>query len=139
MWTLTHNSDFAKGFVGLMGNIHAIGEAVQIMSDESVTWNQIYNCIARCLGVDLKPVYVSSTYLAAHSSYDFTGSLIGDKANSVVFDCSKLKTLVPDFTATKRVDQGIRETVEYVMSHQECQVEDPEFDKWCDEIINKLK
>lgn len=139
LWTLTHNSDFAKGFVGLMGNIHAIGEAVQIMSDESVTWNQIYNCIARCLGVDLKPVYVSSTYLAAHSSYDFTGSLIGDKANSVVFDCSKLKTLVPDFTATKRVDQGIRETVEYVMSHQECQVEDPEFDKWCDEIINKLK
>ena len=139
LWTLTHNSDFAKGFVGLMANIHAIGEAVQIMSDESVTWNQIYECIAKSLGVELKAVYAPSTYLASHSNYDFTGSLIGDKANSVVFDCSKLKALMPDFVATKRVDQGIRETVEYVMNHKECQIEDPEFDKWCDEIIAKLK
>jgi len=139
LWTLTHNSDFAKGFVGLMGNIHAIGEAVQIMSDESVTWNQIYGVIAKALGVELKAVYAPSTYLAAHSSYDFTGSLIGDKANSVVFDCSKLKALVPDFVATKRVDQGIRETVEYVMSHPECQKEDPEFDSWCDKIAEALK
>ncbi len=139
LWTITHNSDFAKGFIGLMGNIHAIGEAVQIMSDESVTWNQIYSCIADSLGVPLHPVYVSSRYLAAHSDYDFTGSLIGDKANSVVFDCSKLKALVPDFVATKRADQGIRETVEYVMSHPDCQTEDPDFDRWCDTIIAKLK
>ncbi len=139
LWTITHNSDFAKGFVGLMGNIHAIGEAVQIMSDESVTWNQIYQCIADSLGVELMAVHVSSEYLAAHSDYDFTGSLIGDKANSVVFDCSKLKSLVPDFVATKRADQGIRETIEYVLAHPECQVEDPDFDKWCDEIIERMK
>ena len=139
LWTITHNSDFAKGFVGLMGNIHAIGEAVQIMSDESVTWNQIYQCIASTLGVELKAVHVSSEYLAAHSDYDFTGSLIGDKANSVVFDCSKLKSLVPDFVATKRADQGIRETIEYVLSHPECQKEDPDFDKWCDDIVEKMK
>jgi nucleoside-diphosphate-sugar epimerase len=138
LWTLTHNSDFAKGFVGLMGNIHAIGEAVQIMSDESVTWNQIYECIARALGVELKAVYAPSTYLAKHSNYDFTGSLIGDKANSVVFDCSKLKALVPDFVATKRVDQGIKETVDYVLSHAECQIEDAEFDAWCDKICKEL-
>lgn len=139
LWTLTHNSDFAKGFVGLMGNIHAIGEAVQIMSDESVTWNQIYECIARAFGVKLNPVYISSSYLAKNSSYDFTGSLIGDKANSVVFDCSKLKSLVPDFAATVRVDEGIRNTIEYVLNHPECQIEDPEFDKWCDEIISKVE
>lgn len=138
LWTITHNSDFAKGFVGLMGNIHAIGEAVQIMSDESVTWNQIYQTIAKVLGVKLNPVYAPSTYLANHSDYDFTGSLIGDKANSVVFDCSKLKSLVPDFVATKRMDQGIRETIEYVLNHPECQKEDPDFDKWCDEIAAKL-
>lgn len=110
------------------------------MSDESLTWNQIYTCIAKAMGVKLKSVYVSSTYLASHSNYDFTGSLIGDKANTVVFDCSKLKTLVPDFVATKRADQGIRETVAYVLSHPECQKPDPDpdFDKWCDEIIAKL-
>lgn len=63
----------------------------------------------------------------------------GDKANSVVFDCSKLKSLVPDFVATNRADQGIRETIEYVLAHPECQVEDPNFDKWCDEIIERMK
>lgn len=135
LWTLTHNSDFAKGFIGLMGNIHAIGEAVNITSDESLTWNQIYQIIASALGVELNAVHIASDYLAAFSDYDFIGSLIGDKANSVVFDNSKLKRLVPDFIATVRFDQGIRLVLDYVMSHHEFQEEDSEFDAWCDTVI----
>ena len=138
LWTLTHNSDFAKAFVGLLGNVHAMGEAVQITSDESVTWNQIYSVIADALGVKLNPLYVSSDFLHKCSQYDFEGSLIGDKANTVVFDNSKLKKLVPGFTATVRADQGIRSTIEYVMSHPECQTEDPEFDAWCDKVAEVL-
>ena len=139
LWTITHNSDFAKGFVGLMGNIHAIGEAVQITSDESVTWNQIYQIIADALHVKLNAVHVASEFLDACSDYDFAGSLLGDKANTVVFDNSKLKKLVPGFTATVRADQGIRSTIEYVLSHPECQVEDPAFDDWCDRVIEALE
>ena len=139
LWTITHNSDFAKGFVGLMGNIHAIGEAVQITSDESVTWNQIYQIIADALHVKLNAVHVASEFLDACSDYDFAGSLLGDKANTVVFDNSKLKRLIPGFTATVRADQGIRSTIEYVLSHPECQVEDPEFDDWCDRVIEALE
>ena len=139
LWTITHNSDFAKGFVGLMGNIHAIGEAVQITSDESVTWNQIYQIIADALHVKLNAVHVASDFLDACSDYDFAGSLLGDKANTVVFDNCKLKRLVPGFTATVRADQGIRSTIEYVLSHPECQVEDPAFDTWCDRVIEALE
>ena len=139
LWTMTHNSDFAKGFIGLMGNIHAIGEAFQITSDESVTWNQIYKAIADTLGVEFKPYYVPSDFLHAVSNYDFEGSLIGDKANSVVFDNSKLKKAVPDFVATVRYDQGIRSTIEYVLAHEEFQIPDPEFDTWCDKVINALE
>ncbi len=139
LWTMTHSSDFAKGFLGLMGNIHAIGESVQITSDEALTWNQIYRCIADCLSVELKPYYVSSSFLAAVSDYDFHGSLLGDKANSVVFDNSKLKRLVPDFTAVKRFDQGVAETIEYVLNHPECQSLDVEFDIWCDRAIEVLE
>lgn len=138
LWTLTHNTDFAKGFAGLLGNIHAIGEAVQITSDESVTWNQIYEIIADALGVKLNALHVSSEFLDSCSSYDFAGSLLGDKANTVVFDNSKLKKLVPGFTATVRADQGIRSTVEYVLSHPECQKEDPDFDAWCDKVVSVL-
>lgn len=139
LWTMTHNSDFAKGFIGLMGNLHTIGESVQITSDESLTWNQIYQTIADHLGVALKPYYVPSDFLDAVGNYDFMGGLIGDKSNSVVFDNRKLKRLVPGFVATKRFDEGIGETLRYVLDHEECQREDEEFDLWCDTVIEALE
>lgn len=139
LWTMTHNSDFAKGFIGLMGNIHAIGETVHITSDETVTWNQIYEVIADALGVKLQAVHVSSAFLDACSKEDFRGGLLGDKANSVVFDNSKLKKLVPEFVATTRLDQGIKQTVRYILEHPEHQHEDEEFDGWCDKVIVALE
>ncbi|MBO7746826.1 SDR family oxidoreductase [Paenibacillus sp. MWE-103] len=138
LWTMTHNRDFAKGFIGLMGNRRAIGEAVQITSDETLTWNQIYEAIADALGVKLQAVRVSSEFLAACSREDFTGGLIGDKANSVAFDNAKLKRLVPEFVATTRFDQGVRETVAHILAHPELQKEDPEFDAWCDKVIDAV-
>ena len=139
LWTMTHNSDFAKGFVGLMGNIHAIGEVFQITSDETLTWNQIYKTIADCLGVAFKPYYVASDFLATVSNYDYYGSLLGDKSNSVVFDNTKLKKAVPEFRATLRFDQGVKQTIDYVLSHPECQIEDRAFDVWCDRVIQALE
>lgn len=138
LWTMTHNSDFARGFIGLMNNIHAIGETVQITSDETVTWNQAYEAIAKALGVPLIAIHVSSEFLDACSEYDFKGGLLGDKANSVVFDNTKLKRLVPGFTAQVRYDQGIKKTVDYVLSHKECQREDPVFDAWCDAVVEAV-
>lgn len=139
IWTMTHNSDFAKGFIGLMGNIHAIGEAYHITTDEGLTWNQIYKIVADALGVEFNPYYVPSDFLQAVSNYDFEGGLIGDKANTVVFDNSKLKRAVPGFCATVRMDQGIKKTVEYILSHEEYQVPDEEFDAWCDRVIGALE
>ncbi len=139
LWTMTYNEDFAKGFIGLMGNPHAIGEAFGITSDESLTWNQIYKAVADALGVELKPYYVPSDMLDALSDYDFKGGLIGDKANSVVFDNSKLKKAVPDFVCTTRFDQGVRKTIANIMEHPEYQVEDPEYDAFCDKIIAAME
>jgi nucleoside-diphosphate-sugar epimerase len=135
LWTMTSSREFARAFTGLMGNIHAIGEAVQITSDETLSWNQIYAAIANALGAELQAVHVSSDFLDECGPYDFRGGLIGDKANSVVFDNTKLKRLVPGFTAGIRFDQGIKETIDYVSAHKECQREDPEFDAWCDRVI----
>ncbi len=139
LWTVTKNTDFAKAFIGLMGNVHAIGEAYQITSDESVTWNQIYQIIADTLGVEYRPYYVPSDFLDAVGPYDYKGGLIGDKANTVIFDNAKIKRAVPDFVATVRADQGIRETVQYMLTHPECQQEDPAFDAWCDRVIDALE
>ncbi|MGL1893244.1 MAG: NAD-dependent epimerase/dehydratase family protein [Spirochaetaceae bacterium] len=139
LWTMTSNIDFANGFIGLMGNLHAIGEAVQITSDESLTWNQIYRSIADALGVELKPYYVPSDFLDEVGPYDFKGGLIGDKANTVVFDNSKLKRLVPDFIPTIRYDQGIKKTIHHILNNPKLQLLDPEFDSWCDKIIEVME
>lgn len=139
LWTITHNSDFAKAYAGLIGNPKAIGEAFQITTDESVSWNEIYGAIAEALGVELKPYYVSSQTLVDMSSYDFLGSLIGDKSNSVVFDNSKVKALVPDFHCEISAREGIKMTVKNVLEHPEFQTEDKEFDEWCDRVISTLE
>ena len=137
LWTLTWNEDFAQGFIGLLGNPKAIGEAFQIMSDEQLTWNQIYECVAKALNVTPKLYHVSSDFLAATSpkEWDFTGNLLGDKAVTVVFDCTKLKRAVPGFQATTRFDEGVRRCVAYILAHPELQEEDPEFDAWCERVI----
>ena len=147
-WTVTHNSDFAKGFVGLMGNPHAIGDVFHITSDETLTWNQIYQTVADALGVPLKAVHVSvplkavhvsSEFLDAVAPYDFRGGLTGDKANTVLFDNRKLKRAVPGFQATVRFEQGVRRTIDYILAHPECQQADPAFDAWCDRVIEVLE
>ncbi|MCH5324148.1 MAG: SDR family oxidoreductase [Eubacterium sp.] len=141
LWTVTFNTDFAVGFTGLMGNPHAIGEAFHITSDESLTWNQIYQTIADALGVQLKAYHVSADFLAeVGKQYDFEGGLLGDKAVSVVFDNSKLKRIVPEYNAIVPFSEGVRKALDYILSHpEECQTEDPEFDKWCDDVIAALE
>lgn len=141
LWHMTFNEDFAQAFIGLMGNPHAVGEAFQITGDETLTWDQIYKTIADALGVPYKPFYVSSYFLAAagEGKFDFLGGLVGDKANSVVFDNTKLKNAVPGFRPHIRFEQGVRRALDYVMSHPECQIADPEFDEWCDKVIEAQK
>ena len=137
-WTLTHNTDFAKGFIGLMGNPHALGNAFQITSDETLSWNQIYQAIADKLGVELKACHVSSEFLAEVGPYDFRGSLLGDKAVTVLFDNRKLKRAVPGFQATVRFEDGLARAVDNILSHPELQKPDPAFDAWCDRILDAI-
>jgi nucleoside-diphosphate-sugar epimerase len=138
LWTVTHNTDFAKAFVGIMDNPHAIGEAYHITSDESLTWNQIYDIIGSGLGVAPRVVHIPSDVLAALHP-PFYGGLLGDKAHSVVFDNTKIKRAVPGFAATTRFDQGVRQTLAYIYGNKECQKPDSEFDTWCDEVIERYE
>lgn len=140
LWTVTHNTDFAKAFVGLMGNKHAIGEVFHITGDENLTWNQIHEIIASHLGVELKVYHVSSDFLAEIGrQYDLEGNLLGDKAHTVIFNNSKVKRAVPGFYASTRFDQGAKISIDYILSHPELQQEEPEFDAWCDKVISAIE
>ena len=136
-WTLTHSADFAKGFVGLMGNVHTVGHAVHITSDEALTWDQIYQIIGNILHVTPQIVHVSSDFLAETSpKWDLRGAFVGDKSNNIILDNSKIKALVPGFCCTIPFSEGYREVVAYYLAHPEMQVVDPDFDRWCDLVID---
>jgi len=110
LWVITHNSDFAKGLVGLLGREEAIGEAFHITSDEVMTWDQFYRLTAAAAGVEPRLLHIASDFIAACIP-EKLGSLVGDKAVSAVFDNSKIKRLVPDFRATVPFAEGIRRTM----------------------------
>lgn len=110
LWVITHNTDFAKGLVGLLAREQTIGHAFHITSDEVMCWDQWYRLTAEAAGVEPRLVHIASDYISA-AVPEMAGGLLGDKAVSVVFDNTKIKRFVPDYCATKPYTQGIRETI----------------------------
>ncbi len=134
LWTLTHHRDFAKGFVGLLGNPHALGEAIHITSDEVLTWNQIVEILANALGVQANIVHIPSEVIATYDEAWGAG-LLGDKAHSMIFDNTKLKRLVPEYVATIPFHQGAVEIVAWYKSHPALQQVDEKMDQLMDTMI----
>ena len=135
LWVLTWNADFAKGLVGLLGNPKAIGEAFQITSDEALSWDQIHLEVYQALGLEPKLVHIPSDLMAAYWP-DATGSLIGDKSNSVVFDNSKIKRFVPDYLCEVNWAEGVRRSLAWFEAHPESQTVDHEMNSMWDEMIS---
>jgi nucleoside-diphosphate-sugar epimerase len=134
LWVLTHNTDFAVGFVGLFGKKEAIGQAFHITSDELLTWNQIYQMMADELGVQLNAVHIPSDFIAKHNP-DHGAGLLGDKSHSVIFDNSKIKKLVPEFDCKIPFSQGVKEIIAWYKNNKDWQVVNEDVNKSIDEII----
>jgi nucleoside-diphosphate-sugar epimerase len=134
LWVLTHTRDFARAFVGLLANPQTFGEAFHITSDAAVTWNQVAIMLGNAAGVTPEIVHVTSDAIAA-ASPDFGPGLLGDKAHSVLFDNTKVKSLVPDYVATTPFAAGAREIVEWHLAHPEEARVDPEVDALFDRLV----
>jgi nucleoside-diphosphate-sugar epimerase len=134
LWTLTHHADFAKGFVGLLTNPRAIGEAFHITSDEWLTWNQILEITARAFGTGAKAVHVPSDLIAAYDP-DWGAGLLGDKSHSFILDNSKIKALVPDFVCTIPYSRGAQEIAAWYDADFSRHKVDEGFDQTCDRIL----
>jgi len=134
LWTMTHNTDFAKGFVGLLGHSEAVGQSFHITSDEVLSWNQIYHAIGQAAGVEPNVVHISSDFII-HRLPDQKGGLLGDKAVSSIFDNSKIKRYVPDFEAVIPFAKGIKRTVAWLQAHPERCTIDEEWNTMMDNIV----
>jgi nucleoside-diphosphate-sugar epimerase len=135
LWVYTHHTDFAKGFVGLLGNNRAIGEAFHITSDELLTWNQLHEITARAAGAPpLRTVHVPSDLINAFDK-NWGAGLLGDKSASMVFDNTKIKRVSPGFTCTVPYERGAQEIVAWYDADPRRQVVNEEFNALTDRII----
>lgn len=135
LWTLTHSQDFAKAFAGLLGRPQAVGESYTITSDEYLPWNQIYQLFARAAGVpEPELVHVSSETIAAHSA-ELGANLLGDRSHSVVFDNTKIKSLVPGYHATIPFADGARQIVQWFDANPRLQTVDQDYMALSDRLI----
>jgi nucleoside-diphosphate-sugar epimerase len=134
LWTLTHNSDFAVGLVGLLGRRQAIGHAFHIVSDEALTWDEIYRQTAAAAGVECRIVHIPTDFIVACRP-EMEGPLAGDASVCTVFDTSKIKRFVPDFRQTVPFTKGIQQTLAWFDADPARQAVDTEMDEWMDRMI----
>jgi len=138
LWTLTHHDDFAKGFVPLLGHPRTIGDAFHITSDDALTWNQIADALAFAAGVEARIVHVPSDAIAA-ADPEWGAGLLGDKAHSMVFDNAKLRSVVPEFTATIPFEQGAREIVAWHDEDPSRRHVDARLDALLDQLVDTYR
>jgi nucleoside-diphosphate-sugar epimerase len=137
LWTLTHHTDFAKGFNGLLANPHTIGDAIHITSDEWLSWNQIFEITARAFGTKADIVHVPSDVIAEFDP-NWGAGLLGDKTHSMIFDNTKVKRLVPDFICTTPFRRGVEEIAAWYNADPARRTVDPAFNALCDRIMEKV-
>src|SRR5204862_2913951 len=131
---LTHHTDFARAFTGLLANPRAVGDVFHITSDEALPWDQIATVLADAAGVEAQIVHVPSDAIAALDA-DWGAGLLGDKAHSMVFDNAKIKSLVPGWVATVPFAQGAREIVDWFDADSSRQVVEPALDAVMDQLV----
>jgi nucleoside-diphosphate-sugar epimerase len=138
VWASMHSIDFALGLVKIFLKEETLGEVYQLTSEESLSWNHIYQIVADYYRVELRPVYIPSSVLALSQKYDFLSTIVGDKQYSVIFDNSKIKSVIKEIPLTVPLKKGIQMYLDQVESDLSLQVEEPDFDTWCDNVIERL-
>ncbi len=133
LWTLTHASDFAVGFAGLLGNPLAYGDTFQITSDFVYTWNEIYSILGRAAGAEPRIRYATSAAIEK-AAPERAGQLTGDMAHSVMFDNTKIRRLVPDFAPVVPLHTAAREIIDWHDAHPELRRVDPSLNALFDTV-----
>jgi nucleoside-diphosphate-sugar epimerase len=134
LWTMTHNTDFARALVAILGDAATVGEAFHITSDEVLTWNQITEAIANAAGLEPDIVHIASDFVAAFAP-EFEEGLLGDKAYSAVFDNSKIKRFAPGFKAVVPLAEGLARSLAWFDADPARKVVDAERDALLDRIV----
>lgn len=137
LWTLTHSRDFAPPFVGLLGNPRAHGEAFHITSSEVFTWNEIFEILARAADAPPPQLVHVPADVIARLDCDWGAALTGDMAHSMVFDNSKVESLLGKFQQGTPFQTGAREIMSWFDEDPARQVRDPRFEAAVEQLLEQ--
>ena len=136
IWHMMHSYDFAYNFIQLIGNMNAINRSINLVNPEIVTWDMIYDSLGKALNRKVQKVHIASETLAMSTKYPLSEQIAGDKQFSNLYTDIVRDTLIPDFKCLINLEKGIELYTQYIWEHSESRIEDPEFDLWCDQVIN---
>ena len=127
-----------KGLSACWDDEQSIGHAFHITTNEVLSWDQIYRIVGAAAGVEPRIVHIPSDFIVACVP-SLEGTLIGDKSVSVVFDNSKIKRFVPDYVATTRFAEGIRQSLAWFGSDPARKLIDTEANATWDRLISSYE
>lgn len=138
LWTLTHNTDFADGFIPVLGNKAAYHETYHITSDFMYTWDQLHEMVCDALGVKPNIIHIPTDFIISIAPH-LEGELKGDKIWSMVMDNAKIKAIAPKFKSTVDYRNVVKKAVKRYMDHPNLQTVDDEYEELMDEIIRRYQ
>ncbi len=135
VWTVTHASDFARAFVALFGKPATYGEIFQITERHGHTWNRLLETAAQAIGHPAHLIPVRSKDLVACNPA-WRGPLLGDKANTMIFDNTKIGQIADGWHCTVTLKDGIRGAWQATAQRLNAGFQpDPEIDRLIDRIV----
>jgi nucleoside-diphosphate-sugar epimerase len=137
LWTLMHSSDFARALIPILGNPHTMGESVNVVSGEILTWDQIHLSLAAAAGVTPTLVHRSSESIETEVP-QWGPVLKHDFAHSLLFDTSKLQRFAPGFVPRIPFAAGAREILDWYDAEPDRQTVDEQLSAAFDRLIEKV-
>ena len=131
-WSFTFTPDLAKAFVGVLGNPQTYGQAYHACSEERCRWEDLYLEFGKVLGIEPHIVHIPSELLRVADPELFS-HLYFEKTFVGLYDNSKIKSVVPDFTCDISLHDGVKMMVEWF--EREANHVDPAKDAMEDRLV----
>jgi len=135
-FSFTFTPDLAKAFVGVLGKEKSFGEAYHACSEERTRWEDLYLAFGRILDREVKIVHIPSELLVAAKA-DLFSHLFFEKTYPGLFDNSKIRSVVPDFSCEIDLHHGVEMMVDWF--EKEANQVDPEKDALEDRFVALFK
>lgn len=129
LWSPLHSEDFAKAFVGLIGNKKAVGDEYQIAGDIPITWNEMASQLLSALGLNKKCIIHIPRDEALKITAFQDEILVQQRLSHNIYDNSKIKSMANGWKQQISFEEGIERTVKWLFKADSRRRINPAYDE----------